>query len=72
MWVINLMDLFRTYTRRTRYFLNFREVWESVERVAHALLAVGHLDDEECRDLIEEAVLPDGMRAPVTALSMSA
>jgi hypothetical protein len=58
----DLMDLFRTYTRRTRHFLNFREVWESVERVAYALLAVGHLNDEECRELIDEAVLPSGVR----------
>ena len=37
-----LVDLFRTYIGRTQYFLDFRLVWKGIERVAHALPAVGH------------------------------
>lgn len=45
----------RRYTGSTRLFLGRH--WSSVERVAHALLAIGFLDGEECRGLVAEEIL---------------
>jgi hypothetical protein len=42
----------RRYTGSTRLFLGRH--WSSVERIAHALLATGFLDDAECRSLVAE------------------
>jgi hypothetical protein len=55
-----MVDLFSTCIGRTRYFLDFRQVWEGIERLAHTLPAAGHLGDVECRGLIVEAVFPGG------------
>jgi hypothetical protein len=52
------MDLSRPHTKRTRYFLNLQPVWESVVRVVLALLAAGHLSDDECRDLVMRPCFP--------------
>jgi hypothetical protein len=52
-----LVIAFRRHAGRTRWFLQVPEVWESVERVAHALLAVGVLYDAECRELVAEEIL---------------
>jgi hypothetical protein len=60
-----LMHLFLTCTKRTQYFLSHREIWESVERVGPALLAVGHLNDEERREFVDEAVFSGGVRVPM-------
>jgi hypothetical protein len=32
-------------------------VWEPVERIAHALLAVGFMDHAECRGLVADAIV---------------
>jgi hypothetical protein len=49
-----------------------RSHWESVERIAHALLAVGWLDNAECRGLVGADLIegiPGAQWVPVTAPS---
>jgi hypothetical protein len=52
-----LVIAFRRHAGRTRSFLQVPAVWEPVERIAHALLAVGFMDHAECRGLVAGEIL---------------
>jgi hypothetical protein len=53
----DLLGEYRRYETETLAILNRPEVWQSIERVAHALLAKGRLTGDEV-----EACLADGVR----------